>query len=266
MLRISLFVALGSLIAGCAVLESSVVYHPRSAPPADPGIPLPPHVKDIHLPLGNGDVIHVRWAAHPESRDAILFCHGNAGNLFGRGDTAFELNQKLRQSVLIFDYPGYGRSEGKPSEGGCYQAALAAYEWLVNTYGLPGERITLFGESLGGAVATELASRKPHRALVLVRSFTSVPDVAEYQFPLYPANRLMVNRFDLVNKLPQCQRPVFIAQADKDHLVPFEHGEKMRRACKSTAELRCLEGLGHNDPLPPEFYTDLRKFLERHAP
>ena len=169
----------------------------------------------------------------------------------------------LGESVLIFDYPGYGKSDGTPSEAGCYAAADAAYQWLTHEGGVPAGRVLLYGESLGGAVAVDLASRQPHAALVLVRTFTSLPDVADYQMPLFPGFLLMHNRFDSLAKLGQCRRPVFIAQADADALIPVRHGEALRRACAAPVELHVLRGLGHNDPLPTDFYPDLRTFLAR---
>src|SRR5262249_29992035 len=147
-----------------------------------------------------------------------------------------------------------------------YAAADAAYDWLTRTNGIPPERILIYGESLGGGVAVELASRRAHRALILVRTFTSVPDVAQAQFPLLPVRWLMTNPFDSLGKMGDCRRPVFLAQADGDRLIPVGHGERLRAASKAPAELFRLEGAGHNDPLPPAFYAALRRFLERQAP
>jgi fermentation-respiration switch protein FrsA (DUF1100 family) len=171
----------------------------------------------------------------------------------------------MEESVLIFDYPGYGKSEGKPSEPGCYAAADAAYQWLTQVQQVPPERIILYGESLGGGVAVDQASRKPHRALVLNRTFTSVPDVAEWQMPLVPSSWFMTNRFDNLAKMPQCTRPVFIAQAAHDHLIPPRHARQLADACRSPSELFVIEG-GHNDAPGADFYVALKEFLHTQAP
>jgi fermentation-respiration switch protein FrsA (DUF1100 family) len=167
--------------------------------------------------------------------------------------------------VLIFDYPGYGRSEGKPSEAGCYAAAHAAYQWLVAEQNIPADQIVIYGESLGGAVGIELASRVPHRALVLARTFASLPDVAQAHFSA-PVSSLASQRFDSVSRIERCPRPIFIAQADRDRVIPYHQGERLRDACRGKVELHRLRGLDHNDPLPLEFYTRLRDFLQTEAP
>src|SRR5262249_29186117 len=161
------------------------------------------------------------WCPHPHATGALLYCPGNAGNLDGRARLVRDLYQHLDESVLILDYPGFGRSGGSPSEAGCYAAADAAYDWLRDVQHIPPARLVLSAESLGGGVAVEPASRLPHRALVLVRTFASIPDVAEALFAPLPVRSLVKNRFDNETKLKQCPRPTFIAQADQDRLVPL---------------------------------------------
>jgi fermentation-respiration switch protein FrsA (DUF1100 family) len=250
-------------VAGCPCLENRLVYQPiRCA--QDPLPPLPP-LQDLKLPTAVGATIHARWCPHPDAQGAVLFCHGNGGNLDHRALVIREIWEALGESVLIFDYPGYGFSEGEPSEAGCYAAAEAAYDWLTRTKRVPPERLLIFGESLGGGVAVELAGNKSHRALILVRTFTSVPDVAQAQFPLLPVRWLMTNRFDSLARLGACKQPIFIASADSDRVVPFSHGQRLLAASKAPAEFFQLKGADHNDPLSPEFYTALRHFLQTHA-
>src|SRR5262249_37012499 len=141
----------------------------------------------------------------------LLFCHGNGGNLSHRAWEIGEWQRRLGDSVLIFDYPGYGRSDGKPSEQGCYAAADAAYQWLLEEKHVAPEQIVIYGGSLGGAVAVELALRHDHRALVLQDTFTSIPDMAQHQYPWLPARWLVRQQFDSLAKIGQCRRPVFIA-------------------------------------------------------
>lgn len=245
-------------------MENRLLYYP--APAKDDASPLPSPLEDVTLALADGKKVHARWAPNLRSNGVILYCHGNAGNLEQRGGLVKELYDALGESILIFDYPGYGRSEGKPSESGCYASGQAAYDWLVRQKNIDPRRIVLYGESLGGGVAVDLASRNPHRALVLVRTFTSVPEVAEDQFPLLLGDLLVNNRFDSLKKLPLCRQPVFIAQADQDRMIPFRHGKRLLAACPGPAEFCHLKNLGHNDPLPDEFYLAVRSFLAKAAP
>jgi fermentation-respiration switch protein FrsA (DUF1100 family) len=220
----------------------------------------------MDLRTADGTHIHARWCPQQGASGAVLYCHGNAGNVDRRARVVRELWEALGESVLIFDYPGYGYSDGEPSEAGCYAAADAAYDWLTQVRHVPAENILIYGESLGGGVAVELASRRPHRALILVRTFTSATEVAQAHFPLLPARLLMTNRFDNLDKIRYCRRPVFIAQGDCDRLVPFSQGEKLQAACNAPVEFFRLRGLDHNDPLPADFHAALRRFLESQAP
>jgi len=252
--------ALGFL-AGCQSFENRLVFHPQTSD-AKSAAPLPPPLQDVEFRTADGIKIHARWCPHSQAQGVVLYCHGNAGNLEHFGKTMRDFYVALDRSVLIFDYPGYGRSEGKPSEPGCYAAAEAAYVWLTREKGIAPERIVIAGESLGGGVATELASKRPHEALVLIRTFTSVPDVGR-RYASSAAPALMVNRFDSLKRIKTCPGPIFIAQADKDRVIPFDHGEKLRDACKAPVRFHRLTGLEHTDPLPPAFFGDLRDFLTR---
>ncbi len=250
------------MFAGCQSLENRLVFHPErhAAPPARS---LPAPLEDVTLRTADGTKIHARWCPHPNAKGAILYCHGNAGNLEDYGQLMREFWQALDRSVLIIDYPGYGRSEGKPSEAGCYAAAAAAYDWLTHDAKVPAERIVIAGESLGGGVAVDLATKQPHQALVLIRTFTSIPNVVKdlYWMPLAPA--VMKVRFESEKKLPSCPAPIFIAQADNDRIIPFAHGERLRGVSKTPTHFHRLPGLDHNDPLPASFFREVRAFLDR---
>jgi hypothetical protein len=170
---------------------------------------------------------------------------------------------ELGESVLVFDYPGYGRSGGTPSEAGCYAGADAAYDWLTHR-GIPAERITLVGVSLGGGVAVDLAARRPARALVLVKTFTSIPDVAAHLVLGLPVRRLTTNRFDSLAKIGRCGQPLFVASGTKDHLIPYRHGLTLYEAANGPKTFYPIAGSDHDDPLTPEFFAALREFLHAH--
>jgi fermentation-respiration switch protein FrsA (DUF1100 family) len=256
-------VALGS--PGCPAVEDRLVYHPAHTP--EPPLPEGQSaVQDVYLRSADGTKLHARWCSYEGARGAVLYCHGNAGDLAGRGRVVRELAEAVGESVLIFDYPGFGKSEGCPTEPGCHAAADAAYDWLVREQHLRPEDILIYGESLGGGVAVHLAARQPHRALILVRTFTSLPDVAQNLAPWLPVHALMVNRYDNLEEIAKCKQPIFIAQGDRDCLVPFAHGERLYAAAGGRATFFPLRGADHNDPLGWTFYEALRTFLRVKAP
>jgi fermentation-respiration switch protein FrsA (DUF1100 family) len=163
--------------------------------------------------------------------------------------------------VLIFDYPGYGRSTGKPSESGCYAAADAAYDWLVHEKGVAPEKIVLHGGSLGGGVAVELATRRRYRALILVGTFTSIPDMAAQLYPWLPARWFIRNRFESLNKIARTEGRVFIAHGTADSFIPFAMAEQLFAAAPEPKAFLPLVGHDHNDGAGPELYPALVRFL-----
>jgi fermentation-respiration switch protein FrsA (DUF1100 family) len=250
------------------LLENWLLYFPANAD----NWPAPPaqlHAADLELKTENGTPIHAWWcppAGWDVSQGAILYFHGNAGNLSHRGPIVLEWQRALSQAVLIVDYPGYGRSGGKPSEAGCYAAADAAYAWLVDQEKAPADRILLVGSSLGGGVAVDLARRQPHRALVLLSTFTSIPDMAQQVYFFLPARYLVRNRFDNLAKIAQCSRPVFFAHGTADDVIPYEHSERLFAAAKEPKRFLPLPGQGHDESIPPELFRALKEFLQTHAP
>jgi pimeloyl-ACP methyl ester carboxylesterase len=243
--------------------EDRLVYHPVSAERTwiDP----PPGCifRDIGLRLPHGTAIHARWYLHPRARSAVLLCHSRSGNLsleLGAAELAC-WRQQMGCSALIFDYPGFGRSAGRPSEAGCYQAASAAYAWLTEVQQVPAAEVLLYGRSLGSAVAVELACRVPHRALILVSPLTSAPDVACSKLPFLPAHLLMHNRFNSLARISRCPQPIFIVHGTRDRLVPFSQGEALCAAARSPRQMLAVEGAHHGNCLTPDIFPALRRFL-----
>jgi fermentation-respiration switch protein FrsA (DUF1100 family) len=224
---------------------------------------------DVDLQTAAGDRIHAWWCpgSSADPRDgAVLYSHGNAGNLSHRALAIREMQRYLSVPVLIYDYPGYGHSPGSPNEKTCYASADAAYDWLTRVKGVPPEKIVLFGESLGGGPSTELATRRPFRMLVLARTFTSIPDMAQVFFPYLPARWFVFNRFDNLAKIDRCLGPVFIAHGDCDRLIPYEQGVRLFVKAREPKRFFHMAGCEHADPLAPAFYESLRDFLAETAP
>jgi hypothetical protein len=255
---------------GCHGLENRLVFRPTHTP--EPGAadgiglsPGSPHLRAYPLTLTTADGTPVRawWCPVPGAADAVLYCHGNAGDLADRAEPVSRVMAELGQSVLVFDYPGYGLSGGRPSEAGSYAAADAAYDWLLGN-GVPAARITVVGVSLGGGVAVDLAARKPARALVLVKTFTSVPDVAARLLLGLPMRPVMANRFDSLAKIGRCRLPMFVASGTRDRLIPYRHGVRLYDAAAGPKRFYPLVGSDHDDPLTPDFFAALRAFLAEH--
>ena len=154
----------------------------------------------------------------------MLICHGNAGNISHRLELCGTL-LATGASVFVFDYRGYGRSQGRPGEEGAYYRDAQAHQWLQHR-GFTGERIIAFGESLGEGVASELALRERSGGLVLQSTFTSIPDVAAELFPWLPARWLCTIRYDTLAKLPRLRLPLLVMHGRADTLIGFHHGEK----------------------------------------
>lgn len=261
-LRAVALVYLGVLLL-LLLFENWMVYKPLRA--SDDWAPAPSsEIQDVELNCADGTRIHGWWLPCPVAKGALLYCHGNAGNLSHRGSSMLKLREILNRSVLIFDYPGYGKSAGRPSEAGCYQAGEAAYNWLTEKQKVEPRDILLYGGSLGGGVAVELARTKPHRGLVLVKTFTSIPDVGAGLYPWLPVRWLARNRFDNLAKIKECTQPVFIIHGDADQLIPFEHGKKLFAAANEPKVFYSVAGSDHNDGLPDAAFVALREFLAKH--
>ena len=245
-------------------LEDWLLYHPGTAEdwaPPPRGVP----VEDVKLTSCDGCRVHAWWAAPPgwgPGQGAVLLCHGNAGNLSYRGCYLCDWLEEMKVGVLLFDYPGFGRSTGRPSEASCYAAGDAAYDYLTGVRQVPGERVVLYGGSLGGGIATDLAGRRPHRALVLVSTFTSFPDMAQKQYPWLPGRWLVHNRFENLRKISGCRGPVFIAHGTRDGLIPISQAERLFAAAPEPKRFFPMLDHGHNDALTPPGFRALRQFLE----
>lgn len=246
------------------LLENALVFHPVAA--ADGWEPAPvPDVRDVTCPSPNGIPVHGWWLPRAPDAPVLLICHGNAGNLSHRGRILRQAADDLKLSVLMFDYPGFGRTPGKPNEAACYDSAAAAVRWLRDDRGVSPERMIFFGESLGGGVATELATRYPCRALVLVKTFTSLPAAAKFHYPWLPVSWLMSNRFDNESKLGRLTCPVLVFGGVPDTVVPFVQSERLFAAANEPKAFVRGEETEHSDHLPDVFWTGLAAFLRRTA-
>lgn len=176
-----------------------------------------------------------------------LWLHGNGGNISHRVEDLAMIHHRLGVHILIFDYQGYGRSEGKPTEKGTYQDARAAVEYLVNKPDVDPEKIVYFGRSLGSAVAVNLAVEKPPLGLVLVSPFSSLEDMARLSYPFLPVGWLTRGRYDSISQIPSVKRPVLIVHGLLDETVPVAQGMKLFDAANEPKRFQALPAAAHND-------------------
>jgi fermentation-respiration switch protein FrsA (DUF1100 family) len=197
----------------------------------------------------------------------LLWCHGNAGNIIHRLENLREL-YRAGLSVLLFDYRGYGRSEGRPSEQGLYRDALAAHDYLITEGRVSPGRLVLFGRSLGGAIAGEVAIRRPAAGLILESSFPSVEAVARFHYWGLPAHWLIDADFRLIDRLPHLALPSLVIHGDRDDLIPPALGKAVFDALREPKSFYLVKGADHNN-LPFQggsaYFTRLRAFVESVA-
>ncbi len=219
------------LVTGCI---GNFIYHPQkelTATPADVGLKF----ESVSFPARDGVMLSGWWVpassqkeTGKEERGVLLFCHGNAGNISHRLDSLLIFNQ-LGLSVFIFDYRGFGLSEGKPTEEGTYLDAEAAREYLVNRRRVPPERIIVFGRSLGGAIAARLA-RSPCRGLILESAFISIREVAGDHAPWVPGFILSGYGYQTGNFVRECASPTLVIHSPDDEVIRYRHGLELYRA------------------------------------
>jgi hypothetical protein len=225
--------------------EARLIYLPfrdLERTPADLGLPY----EDLRLQTADGQSVH-GWFL-PSGSPApltVLFLHGNAGNISHRFDKLAMLRE-IGADVLIIDYRGYGRSTGRPDEAGTYRDADAAYAYLVEARKIDPGRIVLYGESLGTAVAVDLAARKPVGGLILESVFSSGVDVAREMFPFLPMRWLVRNRYESVKKIGQVRASVLILHGRDDEFFGWRHPQRLYDAARGPKQLVELRG-GHND-------------------
>ncbi len=218
--------------------------------------------QDVMLTASDGVEISAWFVPSASPAATVLFCHGNGGNISHRLEK-IRILHSLNVNILLFDYRGYGRSKGSPTEDGLYLDAEAAYDYLVNDRRIPPDRIIGYGESLGGAVIVDLAARHPLRGLILEGSFTSIPDMAHNYFPFIPAFvfKAFFNSYD---KIREIKAPKLHFHSRADEIVPFELGKKLYDNGPDPKKLVELQG-GHNDSflVSEDLYvSELRAFTE----
>ena len=226
------------------IFQSRYIYFPERVLSADPdsiGLPF----ESVSLETTDGVKLAGWFIPSEGARGVILFFHGNAGNISHRLDS-IRIFHQLGLDVFIFDYRGYGQSEGKPSEQGTYKDAEAAWRYLTEERQVKPNDIIVFGRSLGGAVASWLAQRYTPGALILESAFTSLPDIAATVYPYLPVRLLLRFEYNTAEYLGGVNCPVLIVHSRDDEMMPFSHGERLFEMAKEPKKFLEITGT-HND-------------------
>ena len=234
------------LIIGCIILilafygllmlkENQFIYFPVRHPEGDwqtgehQFYGLNCSIEDHYFQAADGTELHAWLYESAEANDTILYCHGNAGNIATRKEKmAFILQSGMR--IFTLDYRGYGRSQGSPSEAGLIADVDAAYHYLLEQ-GINPENMIIYGASLGGGSAIQLAAKYKVKAIILESIFTSIPDMARKRMPFVP-KFIVRTKFDNFNNIKNLKCPVFMIHGDKDEVIPVEMGRKLIQEAK----------------------------------
>lgn len=245
-------------------LQDRLIYFPEARLVTNPG-ELGLEYQDITFQTSDGVSLSA-WYVPSESRQGvILYCHGNGGNISYRYEY-LKVFSELGLTTFMFDYRGYGKSEGRPSEKGTYLDAVGAWRYLVEERGVSPGEIIPYGESLGGAVAAWLARERDPRALILQSAFTSLPDVGAEIYPFLPVRLISRYHYSTLDHLSEVKCPVLVIHSRDDEIVPFPHGVKLHAAATGQKDFLELRG-DHNSGIMQSmeaFKKGLNLFLERY--
>ena len=259
MKKFSIFILISLIfIISC---QGSFIYHPDKKLNRNPDhINLPYESVDFYA--ADSIYLHGWYVPSVRERGVVLFCHGNGGNISHRLDTIQILN-RLGFTVFIFDYRGYGKSNGTPTEEGTYLDAMAAWNYLREIKGIPAEKIIVQGRSLGGAIAVWLAANSEPAALIVESSFTSAVDVAKTMPPFNLFSWVITYKYSAVDHIKDVKCPILVIHSRDDRLIPFELGRNLYSAAPGVPEFLEIHG-GHNSGflVSKEVYSaGLNKFL-----
>jgi len=238
-------VAAGVLaVSAMATFADRLVYFPTRDHDGGTPAALGLDYENVALTASDGVRLHAWYVPNPTATRTVLFLHGNAGNISHRLDKLAVFSD-LGVAVMLLDYRGYGRSEGAPDEAGTYRDAEAAYDWLRGR-GVPEDGLIVYGESLGGPIATDLGARRPLGGLILESAPSSILGVARHHYPLVPVRLLLSVRYDALARIGGVRARLLILHSPGDDIVPFSMAEELYAAANEPKQLVRLRG-GHND-------------------
>lgn len=252
------------LLAGCYV-EEQFIFFPSaeiSRTPRNYGLAF----EDVYVKTEDGVTLNGWFVPHPGASTTLLWFHGNGGNIGHRSEHLKLLHDNLKSHIFIFDYRGYGRSDGRPSEEGTYKDGIAALAHLRSRKEVQSKQIVFFGQSLGAAVATEIAVRESCLALILEAPFTSIRDMARIALPFLPIGLFLRTKYDNLDKIKKVQAPILVLHGDRDEIVPFAQGQQIFAAAPQPKRFYAIRGSAHNDTYSvggEAYFLALKEFIEK---
>ena len=276
------------LIILIVAFEDKLIYFPEKYPEGDWAVAetsghdtnglregaIVPRIKDCFFPTSDGLRLH-GWYCTPvckagaafetvPSQMVLLWFHGNAGNITYRYDM-IRMLITIPSDVFIIDYRGYGKSEGSPTERGLYLDAQAAWDFLTNELSIPPERIIIFGKSVGGVPAIDLAARVRAAGLIVQSSFSSAKDMVREIMPLFPA-LFLHTKMNSVDRIKGVDCPKLFIHSRTDEVVPFKLGVRLFEAAPEPKEFFEVAGASHNSTYLTggrPYFEAFRRFVER---
>jgi hypothetical protein len=238
------FIGRGASVLGqdLSTIENVILFFPEKKIEATPD---KINLKFDEIGLETADKVKLSawWTPNDNARATLIFSHGNGGNIGNRLDK-LKIFHDLGLNVLLYDYRGYGKSEGRPSENGLYADAQSAYDFAVNDKKIPADQIISYGESLGGSVAAHLAANNKVKAVILDSTFTNLEDMARLRMPLLAG--LAKSKFDTLADVANIKSPVLVLHSPNDEIIPYAQGQKLYAAVKTSKQFVILQG-DHNN-------------------
>jgi len=265
-------VAYGGLALVLYFMQSRFLYEPVREVPYSPG-ELGLAFEKVVFRTDDGLKLAGWFVPANGGQFTVLFCHGNGGNMAHRLDSV-NIFQELGVNCFIFDYRGYGTSQGRPSEEGTYLDAAAAYKWLTERKKISAENIIIFGRSLGGSIATNLAAGVKAKGLVVESTFTSYVDIGKKFYPYMPVQWFARFSYKTIDYISRVRCPVMVVHSRNDEVVPFEFGLRLYETANEPKEFVEIFG-SHNDgflysgnykPAWVEWLKFLKQYTEQSKP
>ncbi|MFC1593230.1 alpha/beta hydrolase [Candidatus Omnitrophota bacterium] len=258
------FILSAFIFAYMKYFERNSIYYPEKDvifTPADNGM----EYENIYFMTVDGVQLNGWFVPQKNPRGTLLFCHGNAGNI-GHRVEIIELFRKLNLNVFIFDYRGYGKSQGAPSEQGLYKDAFAAYKYLLSRNGIDRRSIVIYGKSIGANVAADLAAKVNAAAFISDSGFTSAYEMGRKLFPCLPVKWIITVQYDALSKMDAISMPKLIIHSKNDEIVPFKMGLKLYESAAPPKEFYQMGGT-HNEAIlieRQEYIARIDSFLDKY--
>ena len=236
--------AYAALVGGLFLFQRQLLYFPDRTRPELTGL-ASIGVREVKLSTDDGLSLLSWYLPARAGRPVIAYFHGNGGHIGYRAERLLRFARE-GYGVLMAEYRGYGGNPGTPTETGFYADGRAALAFLQHE-GVAANRIVLYGESLGGGVAVELAAHHDIAALILEAPVTSVAEVAQSHYPFVPASRMVLDRFDLVARIGRIRAPILVLHGERDRVVPIRYGRALFDAAPEPKEGWFAPEAGHED-------------------